>query len=121
MALRLLIVDDNEQFLEIARFLLERDGIDVVGTTTTADDALEQVREHNPNAVLVDINLGRDSGFELTRRLVALPGHALQVVLVSTLDELDFAELIEESPAAGFVPKRVFSARAVRCALAEAA
>ena len=35
MSLRLLIVDDNEQFLEAARRLLEADGMRVVGVATT--------------------------------------------------------------------------------------
>jgi DNA-binding NarL/FixJ family response regulator len=65
-----MIVDDCEQFLAIAQDHLTRDGLNVVGTATTPQEALEKAEELQPNVVLVDISLGSESGFELTRRLV---------------------------------------------------
>ena len=83
--LRCLIVDDNESFLEIAAASLAGADLDVVGTATTSADALRQVRELQPEVVLVDINLGDESGFELARLLVErFPQLALGVVLIST-------------------------------------
>ena len=71
--------------------------------------------------MLVDIALGRESGFELVRRLVdSFPDLRARVVLISTRDEEDFADLIADSPAAGFLPKIRLSARAVRELLADA-
>jgi DNA-binding NarL/FixJ family response regulator len=115
MRLRCLIVDDNEPFLEIAAASLAGDGLDVLGTATTSADALRQVAEQQPDVVLVDINLGQESGFELARTLVErFPHLAAGVVLISTRAEQDFGGLIEASPAAGFVPKTRLSAQAVR-------
>lgn len=109
-----MIVDDDERFLAVARDRLTRDGLDVVGTATTPAEALGRVEELNPDVVLVDIGLGTESGFELTRRLVeAFPDLRSRVVLISTHDQEDFAELIEASPAAGFLPKDLLSAKAV--------
>jgi two-component system nitrate/nitrite response regulator NarL len=118
MALRLLIADDNEDFLKSARSALERDGIDVVGTATTAAEAIERVEELSPEVVLVDISLGEDSGFELTRRLAELIDQTLRILLISTHAEEDFAELIDASPAVGFMSKYGFSARGIRELLA---
>ncbi|MGC8628237.1 MAG: hypothetical protein ACP5VR_11950, partial [Acidimicrobiales bacterium] len=42
------------------------------------------------------------------------PGPARAVVLISTHGEADFADLVEASPAAGFLPKWDLSARAVK-------
>ena len=113
--LRCLIVDDNESFLEIAAASLAGDDLDVLGTATTSAEALRQVAEQRPDVVLVDINLGRESGFELARELVErFPRLASGVVLISTRAERDFGGLIEASPAAGFVPKTRLSAKAVR-------
>jgi len=107
------IVDDNERFLAVARASLERDGLEVVGTATTTAEALAKVDALRPDVVLVDIALGAESGFALTRRLVERhPG--LAVVLISTRREEDVAELVEASPAAGFVWKARLSAGAVR-------
>jgi DNA-binding NarL/FixJ family response regulator len=113
--LRCLIVDDNENFLEIAAASLAGDDLDVMGTATTSADALRQVAERQPDVVLVDINLGKESGFELARLLVErFPQLSSGVVLISTRAEQDFGGLIEASPAAGFVPKTHLSAQAVR-------
>jgi DNA-binding NarL/FixJ family response regulator len=114
MALRCLIVDDNERFLEAACSSLTRDGIEVVGIATTISEALRQAEAVHPDVVLVDISLGEESGFELTRQLVErFPGLRSRVVLISTRAGDDFADLIAASPAAGFVPKSQLSAQAV--------
>jgi DNA-binding NarL/FixJ family response regulator len=111
---RCLIVDDHESFLEIAAASLAGDGLDVVGTATTSAEALRQVAEQRPDVVLVDINLGEESGFELARTLVErFPRLASGVVLISTGAERDLGGLIRASPAAGFIPKTQLSARAV--------
>lgn len=118
MALRLLIADDNEGFLESARSILERDGIDVVGTATTAAEAVDLVEELRPDLVLVDIGLGEDSGFDLVRRLAELGTRTSRALLISTHDAEDFAELIETSPAIGFMSKYDFSSRGIYALLA---
>ena len=90
--LRCLIVDDNEPFLEIAAASLAGESLDVVGTATTSAEALRHVAEHQPDVVLVDINLGDESGFELARKLVErFPQLASGVVLISTRAEQDNA------------------------------
>jgi CheY-like chemotaxis protein len=113
VAVRCVIVDDNPAFLEAATALLEREGLNVVGTTSTSDGALGQVRELLPDVVLVDIMLGGESGFDLARRL-AEADLGSTVILISTHSESDFADLISETPAAGFVPKSELSASAIR-------
>jgi CheY-like chemotaxis protein len=107
-----LIVDDSVEFLEVARSLLEREGVAVVGVAATACDALQRIGELRPQVVLLDIDLGADSGFEVARRIAkAAPA---SVILISTHAEDDFAELIGESPAAGFISKSDLSAHAIQ-------
>jgi two-component system, NarL family, nitrate/nitrite response regulator NarL len=115
MQLRVLIVDDNEAFLEAARALLERQGLSVVGIASTSADALQRAEQLQPDVTLVDITLGDESGFELTRRLVARDGAGgSAVVLISTHAHEDFADLIAECPASGFLAKCDLSAEAIR-------
>jgi len=109
-----LIVDDNASFLEVARGLLEREGMGVVDVASTTTEALRRVDELRPDVVLVDIMLGRESGFELARRLVRQDGAGPSVILISTHAEADFADLIAESPAIAFLPKSELSADAIR-------
>ena len=113
--IRLLIVDDNESFLEVARVLLEREGLRVAGVALTSADALRQLEALRPDVVLVDVFLGEESGLELTRRLAedGLSDSA-KVILISTHTEADLGDLIAASPAAGFVSKAELSAEAIR-------
>jgi DNA-binding NarL/FixJ family response regulator len=105
--IRCLIVDDNRPFLDAVRLLLEREGMAVVGVATTSAEALRLEEKLRPNVVLVDIRLGDESGFILARRLSGT------VILISTHAQIEFAEKIAESPAAGFISKAQLSASAI--------
>ena len=121
MALRCLIVDDNARYGEAARALLEREGVEVVGVATNGQQSAWLARRFRPDVVLVDIHLGAESGFDLARRLVAdARGPVPDVILTSTHDELEFLDLIDASPAIGFLGKRSVSAAAIEELLAGA-
>jgi len=66
--LRLLIVDDSAEVLAVARELLERQGLTVVGVALDGATALRSALEQRPDVALVDIDLGGESGFDLLRR-----------------------------------------------------
>src|SRR5215210_183042 len=109
--LRCLIVDDSVPFLDAARSLLEREGFAVVGVASTGAEALKQAMKLQPDVTLVDIDLGTESGFDVARSLDAYSDRLFsRVILLSTHSERDFAELIEESPADGFLAKSELSA-----------
>jgi DNA-binding NarL/FixJ family response regulator len=120
MALRCLIVDDNASFLEEAAALLRREGLVIAGLASNTREALDRAQELQPDVALVDISLGSESGFDLARRLVEADAHALNVILISTHAEADFADLIEEAPVAGFVMKSELSGSAIRRLVAAA-
>lgn len=115
MALRCFIVDDSTPFLDAARALLEGDGFSVIGVATTIEQALRQVPDTEPDVVLVDVDLGGESGFDLARRFELETNlHPSKVILISTHAEEDIAELIESVPAAAYLPKSRLSASAIR-------
>jgi CheY-like chemotaxis protein len=114
MAVQCLIVDDNRDFLEAARTLLEREGLTIAGVASTSADALRKAELLRPDVVLVDVSLGDESGIELARRLVADPAHEARVILISTRAEAEFADGIAMSPAAGFLSKSELSADTIR-------
>jgi CheY-like chemotaxis protein len=118
MVLRCLIVDDSSAFLAAARGLLERQGVTVVGVASTGAEGLTRAAELRPDVVLLDIDLGGESGLELARRMHADGQLAsLPVILISTHPREDYADLIAASPAVGFLPKIALSADAVRAVL----
>jgi CheY-like chemotaxis protein len=115
MTLTCLIVDDNPAVLRAASELLGRQGITVVGAATTGEQAVSLTEQLQPDVVLVDIDLGPESGFALAERLVQGPVTAkTRTILISTHDETDFADLIAASPAVGFLSKSALSAPAIR-------
>src|SRR4051794_20854707 len=116
MHLRCLIVDDNASFREEMGGLLAEEGLDVVGGAGSAADAHQQIAELRPDVALIDIDLGGESGLELARRLRERPGQGAvpHLILISTHDEAEYADLIEASPAIGFLAKMDLSAARIR-------
>lgn len=113
MRLRCVIVDDDATFLNVARSLLEREGITVAGVANGGGEAAECAETLRPDVVLIDISLGQESGFDVARRLAG-DGQAATLIMISTHSEADYADLIAESPVAGFLPKTDLSAAAIQ-------
>jgi DNA-binding NarL/FixJ family response regulator len=115
VALRCLIVDDNAGFRDEVRALLQEQGIDVVGTAASGSEALGQVARLAPDVALVDIDLRGESGLDLARELGGRGNGrpTVTVILISTHDESEYADLIAGSPAVGFIAKTALSAPAI--------
>jgi DNA-binding NarL/FixJ family response regulator len=114
MGLRCLLVDDNHAFIEAASVLLWREGLSVVGVASCTAGALRQARALRPDVILVDIGLGHESGFDLAQLLAENgEGGGAKVIMISVRDEADYAELIAETPSAGFLAKSELSARGI--------
>jgi CheY-like chemotaxis protein len=112
---RCLIVDDNADFVDAARGLLERQGITVVGAASSSAEALRRFTELLPDVTLVDINLGGESGFDLVEQLDRAGSPALStLILISTHAAQDFAEMIATSPAVGFLSKSALTPCSIR-------
>jgi DNA-binding NarL/FixJ family response regulator len=109
-----LIVDDSPAFFEAAKQLLADDAITVVGVAATSDQAVGDALALRPDVVLVDVNLGNESGLEVAERLAALPDGGPAVVLISAETGSELAELVEASGALGFVSKTDLSGDAIR-------
>jgi DNA-binding NarL/FixJ family response regulator len=102
------------------RALLVEQGVDVVGGAGSAADAHRQIAELRPDVALIDIDLGAESGLELARQLRQQPrdGAVPHVILISTHDGAEYADLIEASSAIGFLAKSDLSATSIRRMLA---
>ena len=116
--IRVVIVDDNPEFLDSARQLLEHQGACVVGVASTKADALRSVQDLRPDVTLVDVNIGEESGFDLAEALHKIDSAATApVILISTHAEPDLTDMLEASPAIGFLAKSALSASAITAAL----
>lgn len=113
-AVRCLIADDSAPFCAAASSMLGQAGITVVGCVSNSAEALKSCSKLRPDVVLVDIDLGVESGFELTEQLhrIGAP-EPPPVILISSYAEQDYVEEIAASPAIGFLQKESLSAVAI--------
>jgi DNA-binding NarL/FixJ family response regulator len=102
--LRVLIVDDNACFRQAARELLRLRGYRVVADAHDGPSAIAAVELLKPDAVLLDVRLGRHDGFDVARALARTrPGTA--ILLTSTDDHGYHADELRRAGACGFVLK----------------
>jgi DNA-binding NarL/FixJ family response regulator len=114
------IVDDSPQFLDAARHLLADDGIAVVGFAATSEEAVTAALALRPDVMLVDVDLGTESGFDVATRLAGAPRGGPPLVLISAESGSELAELVDASGVLGFVSKTDLSGEMIRKLLAQA-
>jgi DNA-binding NarL/FixJ family response regulator len=95
-----------------ARDLLERQGMSVIGIASNLGEALAIAAEDRPDVALVDVDLGVESGIDVARALATCDA-PMPVILISAYAEKDLRELLDDSPAVGFLPKSVLSRKAI--------
>ena len=119
--MRCVIIDDDDNFLRVARELLEGEGITVVGTASTGAQACRTCRRLHPDVALVDVNLGTETGFDVAHLLAGqAETKPPQVILISGSAGGAFAQVRADSPAIAFLPKERLSGTAIRAILASA-
>lgn len=101
-----LVVDDSKAFARAAAaFVQQRPEFEVLGVAGSGGEALEQIRRHRPDLVLMDLKMPGMDGLEAIRKVKALPDPPK--VLAMTLEE--FPEIEASAYAAGadaFVAKK---------------
>jgi two-component system, cell cycle response regulator DivK len=84
MSMRVLVIEDEEDLRDIARFTLEGAGFKVIDAVNGAEGVATAEAER-PDLVLMDIQMPLLDGYEATRRIKALPGmQRTPVVAVSS-------------------------------------
>ena len=104
MPVRVLIVDDQASFRELARMVLRRRGYTVVGEAGCSATAIDAAVRLQPDAVLLDMHLGDESGLEVAWKMSrAVPQAA--ILLVSNEDYGHCREHLRFCGARGFLIK----------------
>jgi DNA-binding NarL/FixJ family response regulator len=119
--LRLVIADDQASVREGLVLLLGGlPGIEVVAAAADGEQALTQVAEHRPDAILLDLNMPVLDGIGATRRLVAEHPKVAIVVLTTYVDDTNVLEALKAG-ARSYMTKdadRTDIARALQAAVA---
>jgi DNA-binding NarL/FixJ family response regulator len=105
---RVLIVDDQLPFREASRMVVEMtDGFEVLDEAENGEHAIALVKELKPDLVLMDVQMPGIDGIETTRRITSVP-HPPIVIVMSTHESGDYADVALAAGAVGFVPKSQF-------------
>ena len=108
-SIRILLVDDSPYFLEAARdFLHLQEALEVAGTATEGQEALEQAQQLQPDVILLDLNLGTLSGLEL---IPVFKSHipAAKVIVLTIMNEEAYRTAALQAGADAFVHKTEMS------------
>src|ERR1043165_6536076 len=91
--IRLLLVDDNREYLEAATALLKsQPEIEIVGSALTGQEALELVPQTHPDVVLLDLLMPEMNGLEVAKRLKA-EANPPRIIIVTLEDQNVFQEV----------------------------
>jgi DNA-binding NarL/FixJ family response regulator len=104
VAIRILVVDDNQHFRRHVEELFMLRGLEVVDVAADGKDALAAVVRACPDGVLLDINLPGGDGYSVAASLAAICPVARIVLTSSDVDEVPTAVLLE-CGATAFIPK----------------
>jgi two-component system cell cycle response regulator len=103
----ILIVDDNPQNVELLQAFLESLPVKIV-TAADGIEAMDRVKQHSPDLILLDIMMPRMSGFQVCRKLKSDPAtRDIQILMVTALNELGDIEQASECGTDDFVSKPV--------------
>src|SRR3954454_19513068 len=102
---RVLIVDDDPKFRELACRILNASGLSVVGEAESIQAAGAAASELRPDAILLDVMLPDGDGVTLARELAALPWSP-RVVLTSSYADATSQDEIGRNGAVAFVPNQ---------------
>jgi response regulator NasT len=96
MPTRVVIAEDEAIIRLDLREILEEEGYEIVGETGRGDEAVELVRQHRPDVVILDIRMPGTDGLEAAK---AIAGERLAAVLMLTA--FSQRDLIEQARDAG--------------------
>jgi two-component system, NarL family, invasion response regulator UvrY len=100
-----LVVDDHDLVRSgISRLLADAKGVEVIGEANSGENAVAQVRELEPDVVLMDVQMPGIGGLEATRKITT-SNKDVRVIAVTACDENPFAKRLFEAGASGYITK----------------
>lgn len=106
MTITVVVADDQALVRRGFRVLLESEpDIEVVAEAEDGEQAVTAVARHRPSVALMDIQMPQLDGLEATRRILADPGNATRVLILTTFERDDYIFTALRLGASGFLLK----------------
>lgn len=120
-SVRVYIVDDHELMREGLRTVLEAaPGVEVVGESGTAAEAIRRIPALRPQVALLDVRLPDGSGVEVCRAVRA-SDPSIRALMLTSFDDAEARSAAMLAGASGFVLKQIRSRRLLEAVRAAAA
>ncbi len=105
--IKVLITDDHKLFREGIKAMLENtDDIEVIGSASSGEDCINQVRQNRPDVILMDILMSGMTGIEATRWVKDMEPE-IKIVIVTMEISKDYVSAGIKSGVDGYLPKDV--------------
>lgn len=105
---KILVVDDDPDFLEISKNILEKIPDAEVNTTSSGFDAGILVAEWNPDLILLDFIIPDLDGFEVTKKLKSNPKmKKIPVVAVTSISDPEKLEEVKNCGVTAVITKPI--------------
>ncbi|EJM27396.1 response regulator transcription factor [Pseudomonas sp. GM25] len=99
-----IVVDDHPFIRSAVKMLLKQENFDVVAEADNGADAVQLVREHTPELVLLDIAMPKLDGLEVISRISSL-GLPSKILVLTSQSALFYSMRCMKAGAAGFISK----------------
>lgn len=100
---KILVVDDEPDFLEVITVRLEENDYEVI-TASNGNDAFKKVKEDKPDAVLLDILMPGIDGLELLR-MIRKADEKLPIYIITAFSTEERFKMANKFGASGFIVK----------------
>lgn len=102
--MRVLLAEDHKIVRQGTRLYLESVGIEVVGEAANGHEAIQLVRQMQPDVVVMDIHMPDLTGIEATRR-IRHEDEDVRVLVLTAYDNPTYVQALLNAGADGFVLK----------------
>jgi len=81
-----------------------REGIEVVAEASSGEEAVDQLREHSPDVVLLDVNMPGIGGLEAARRMLRVDPD-VRIIALTVYEEGPLLKRLIDAGAVGYLTK----------------
>ena len=95
---RVTVVNDNPEFLELVRDVLEGDRYDAMCIDGDRADAMDRIRGSRPDVLMIDLRMGNDGhhGWDVAQAVRGDPGMEGLPVLICSADPFALREIEQD-------------------------
>ncbi len=105
--IKVLLVDDHQLIRDGVQSMIENtDDLEMIGSVSSGEDSINQVRENRPDVILMDIMMGGMTGIEATRWIKGFDP-TIKVVLLTMEISREYVSAGIKSGVDGYLPKDV--------------